>query len=181
MKTIIVLISLLFSLPAAGYEVIFHQGFEGGQFPPEGWEAYGEVEHHSPGYDSEWCARLIGSVFYYTTLTSKEVGVNSGELYEFRIYSRTWGDGWHTAVVYFDDTPSISFDLPYLVFEGYYWTLFSIQGYAPDTADNAHFVFTCGNTDPGIWFNWDIDNVSVIHTATAVTPTSFGYIKAAYR
>jgi hypothetical protein len=178
----ILLILLITTTFAAAYEVIFHEGFEGEQFPPAGWETYGWVEHYSPGYDSEWCAESIPTYpDKNCSVTSREVDIESGELYEFRFYSRTSSDGLHRAAVHFDDSSSVFVDLPYIVIGGYDWTQFSMQVYAPDTASNVHFNFRSYYIDPGIWFYWYIDNVSIIHTATSVTPASFGHIKAVYR
>jgi hypothetical protein len=181
MKTIIVLISLLLSLPAAGYEVIFHQGFEGEQFPPAGWEDDG-FGKYTPGYESEWCAYAYSFLSLYRWLQSCHIPIIGGELYEFRIVSKcvNTGRGFHTAGIRFDDDTGYSLGLPHNP-ESYYWTMFAIQVYAPVGSETVIFSFACEAPGSSEYIEWYIDNVSIIHTATGVTPVSFGRVKAAYR
>ena len=185
MKTIIVLIALLFSLPAAGYEVIFHQGFEGEQFPPDGWTygGAGSFERAFGGYESEGCGRIMSFMSEGYEVESCDIPITGGELYEFRIYSSASEerDGYHWAAVFFDEGTYYSLGLPFFVPGWYDWTLFAIQEYAPLDAEYVYFVFSCGHPGLTEYITWRFDNVSVIHTATTVTPTSLGCIKAAYR
>jgi len=184
MKTIVFITTLLFPLSVAAYEVIFHQGFEREQFPPEGWEASGDVVRFIGGYESEWCASLNSFYESQSSFISAEIPISPGELYEFRIHACAFAqhDGIHYAEIRFDNGYDVSLGLPsYPDFEGYDWTLFSIQEPAPCDASTVRFFFTCQSFGMMFGMSFSIDNVSVIHTATAVAPASLGRVKALYR
>jgi hypothetical protein len=181
---LVVVILSVYTPPATAYEVIFHQVFEGEQFPPAGWEAYGDVVRFIGGYESEWCACLNSFYESQSSFISVEIPINPGELYEFRIHACAFAqhDGIHYAEIRFDNGYSASLGLPsYPSFEGYDWTLFSIQESTPSDASTVHFFFTCQSFGMMFGMSFSIDNVSIIHTATGITPASLGRVKAAYR
>ncbi|UCE27106.1 MAG: hypothetical protein JSW52_12285 [Candidatus Coatesbacteria bacterium] len=148
MRIIICSIVLLtaYVTPAGAYEVIFHEGFEGDQFPSAGWTVYGWVEHSLGGYESEWCAELIDIFGYGSELKSVEIPIIGGELFEFRIYASAYASGmaWHYASIHFDEGSDSYFELPDISFgDGYPWTSYTIQEHIPEAANTVHFWFTC--------------------------------------
>ncbi len=181
MKTIIVLISLLFSLPAAGYEVIFHQGFEGEQFPPEGWDVY-NFWLLNPGHDSNSCVwAYITSREDHCHINSPAIELESGDVYTVRFYYQFEFSGWIDIWASFtlDDENVNYFDVFFN--QTSYWEKAELTIEVPDTANSGRFHIYGYPHEFDAWFKLYLDDFSVIHTATGVTPTSFGHIKAAYR
>lgn len=171
---------------AAPYEVIFHEGFEGDQFPPAGWTygGTGSFERVQAGYESEWCGQMSTSMSEGMWVRSCEIPITGGELYDFRFFSATRVDrtGHHGASVFFDDDSYFPFGLSEIVpYPGYDWTSFAVQEYAPADAEYVYFRFWCSHPGMLEYMLWSIDNVSVIHTATTITPSSLGRVKVLYR
>ncbi|UCE26717.1 MAG: hypothetical protein JSW52_10275 [Candidatus Coatesbacteria bacterium] len=177
----VIAILLMTATLTAGYEVIFHEGFEGEQFPPAGWIGSG-FEKYSPGYESEWCAYAYSFLSLHYWLQSCHIPIIGGELYEFRIVSEcsNTGRGYHIAGIRFDDDTGYSLGLPHNP-ESYGWTMFAIQVYAPVDSETVIFHFACEAPGSSEYIEWCIDDVSVIHTAAGVTPASMGHVQAVYR
>jgi hypothetical protein len=177
---LLVVISLVYVSPAAAYEVIFHQGFEGEQFPPEGWDLRG-FQHVSPGHDSDWC--VYGTVFsmeYSIHAESPDVYLESGDIYTLRFYEECWTYGSVTIRerFYFDDGTYVEFGPKSLRSP---WSKTELNIEIPLTTNYGYFLI-CGwpdDHDSGILLY--LDDFSVIHTATSITPASLGRVKAAYR
>ena len=186
MQRFVVILGLLLTylFPAAAYEVIFHQGFEGDQFPPAGWSE-SNIMHYEGGYQSDW------SLLFYRTmekshewyfLSSPKVPISDASLYTFRYYSReeTGPLRESYARVVFDVGDPVNLD-PH--FGGSDWGKVEATKHPPLSATEAYFSFFFEPWDDRYWFpvNWWIDNVSVVETATAIAPASLGRVKAAYR
>jgi hypothetical protein len=169
-----------FSILTPAYEVIFHEGFEGEQFPPLGWE-YLTFERSTPGYHSGHCAYAeVVPGGNYAYLQSPYIDLIPGDEYTFRVYARAelYYYGTHGVGFQFDDGSSVSLDHP---FYSYGWTKSEETVGVPETATSGYFKARGEPYSWEDWFLWYLDDFSVIHTATAVTPTSLSRVKAAYR
>jgi hypothetical protein len=185
MKTIIILLSLVFPPPVTAFEVIFHQGFEGDQFPPPGWEGL-SVYQDDDGYNSYHSAVIYrpmdrGHEGY--SLESPKINILGVHYYTFRYYAKNLICGpldEAYARLIFDVGDPFDF---YSCFGGVDWEEEEATLSPPENATTVYFRFYFSPNDQTSWFDalWWIDEVSVIKTATSVEPASLGYIKAAYR
>jgi len=167
--------------PAAAYEVIFHQGFEGEQFPPEGWDIY-DFWLLYPGHDSNTCVwTYIESREDHRYINSPPIELESGNIYTVRFYYKYEFSGWIDIRAWFslDDDTGSYFDV--FFHEMLYWEKAELTIDVPDTANSGQFGIYGYPHEFGAWFELYLDDFSVIHTATSVVPSSFGRVKAAYR
>jgi hypothetical protein len=170
---------LLLSLPANGYEVIFHEGFEDDQFPPEGWSLYGT--RFCPGHDSYWCALCtVWGSEYSIWVESPEVVLESGEVYTVRFYEECVYYGWVTAWdrFYFDDGTYVEFGSRCVPAP---WFKKEINVEVPATAESGSFAIYAQPEDMTSGVEMYLDDFSIVHTATRIEPTSLGALKAIYR
>lgn len=187
MRVTVLLIVMLFAYisPAAAYEVIFHQGFEGEQFPPEGWLGI-YVMQSDKGYGSNYSAMIYFNHdrgYCWSRLKSPEIYLEGGELYTFRYYSKYLSFGScidSYAKVIFDTEDAYTF---YNFMGDEDWTEIGLNLNAPTGASKAYLDYYISYWSDELSDNtyWWIDEVSVVKTATAVAPASLGRVKAAYR
>jgi hypothetical protein len=181
LKYIFTLITLAFAASRVyGFDVLFHGGFEGFWFPPEGWITHYFVRS-SPGHNSECCAEAKDATGPYNAkMYSPDIVLDSGEVHVLRFYSKYSSNVplVSDAKFYLDDNSVIVFTIPEY---DHSWTKVEIEVRIPGTAMSGYFSITGGPSEDPEVFSWSLDNFYVFSTATLVQPFSFGRIKTAFR
>ncbi len=179
-KYVLTFATLTFAAPqVSGFEVLFHEGFEGFEFPPEEWVAHFFV-HSSPGHNSNWCAEAKDPTYSYSAkIYSPDIALDSGKVHILRFYSKYSGDVTLVTDAKFclDDSSIIVFDIPE---HNHDWTKIEIEVRIPGTATYGYFSVNGGPSDDPEQFSWSLDDFYAFTTAVPVEPVSLGRIKATF-
>jgi hypothetical protein len=182
MRVIVLFVVIMsgYIYPAAAYEYIFHEGFEGEQFPPEGWDEYG-VWRVEGGYQSDWCADISAHLHEKSWLISPDIPLNGGEIYTIRFHSKLVSYyGWVEtyAMFAFDDGLPVIF---YVQFYEDIWVNVEVNIQCPESANSGYFDFYAESMEQLAWIDWYLDDFLIAGTAVPIETKSFGSVKALFR
>ncbi len=168
-----ILLSVYIS-PVPGYEVVFYEGFEEGEWP-EGWDG-SRCYITSPGFDSAYCIEARAIDYESGGFSSPWVPINPDEFYTVTYYAYHYDWAEYESYLLFDNDTTIDtggFGLSH-------WVRERCSFQCPQAVNYVKFVGYC-YTFFGYGTSIFMDDLTFYHTYSSLKPTSLGRVKAAYR